>query len=106
GHGISGDDPLLVVRVAGQEESPLVEEVLAVHRYLRACKVPLELVFLDMSASGYLGNDGGNVRQALARTGSNAWLQQRGGIFVLAVDQLAPDQRRQIEAAARVLLDD
>jgi cyclic beta-1,2-glucan synthetase len=105
GHGISGDDPLLVVRVQEPDETSLVEEVLATYRYLRACKLPVELVFLDAAASGYLGDDASGVRRTIARLGASAWLQQRGGIFVLAIDQLATDQRRRIEASASVLLD-
>lgn len=105
GHGISGDDPLLVVRVRDADETPLVTDVLATYRYLRTCRVRLELVFIDAAASGYQADESGGIPRALLRTGTNVWLQQRGGIFVLASDQLAPDARLRIEAAARVFVD-
>jgi cyclic beta-1,2-glucan synthetase len=105
GHGISGDDPVLVVRVADPEATTLVDEVLATYRYLRACGVPIEVVFLDQTASGYQAEQAGNVRNFLIREGAAGWLHQRSGLFVLAVDQLGADETRRIEAAAQVVLD-
>jgi cyclic beta-1,2-glucan synthetase len=106
GHGISGDDPLLVVRVRDADATSLVTEVLATYRYLRDCRVPVELVFIDAAASGYQADESGGIHRALARADATAWLHQRGGIFVLASDQLAPEVRQRIEASARVYLDD
>src|SRR6185436_12136924 len=104
-HGISGDDPLLVVRVRDPEANPLVEEVLAAYRYLRTSKVPVELVFLDEAASGYQAEASGSVRSFMTRAGVNSWLHQRGGIFVLATDRLSAADRLRIEGAARVFID-
>ncbi|HEY3497416.1 MAG TPA: hypothetical protein VGK73_22120, partial [Polyangiaceae bacterium] len=105
GHGISGDDPLLVVRVEEADKTSLVQEVLAVYRYLRACRLRSELVFLDATASAYQSDDASGIRRALLRSGTEAWLAQPGGIFVLAIDQLGSEQCRCIEASARVFLD-
>jgi cyclic beta-1,2-glucan synthetase len=105
GHGLSGDDPILVVRVQGPETHGLALEVLAAYRYLRACAIAVEIVFLDATPSGYQADEAGNVRSLLIREGAAQWLHQRGGIFVLAVDQLGPEETRRIEAAAQVLLD-
>ncbi|HEY5375560.1 MAG TPA: glucoamylase family protein [Polyangiaceae bacterium] len=105
GHGISGDHPLLVVRVRDPDSTALVTELLAVYRHLRTCRVPIELVFLDAAASGYQADPSGGIRRALVRTGTDAWLQQRAGIFVLANDQLAPEALHCLEAAATVFID-
>lgn len=105
GHGVSGDAPLLVVRVEDADKTTLVTDVLATYRYLQSCRVPFELIFIDAASSGYQADDLGGIRRALVRTGTNSWLQQRGGIFVLASDQLTPEARRRIEASARVFID-
>jgi len=105
-HGISGDHPLLVVRVdRGVDDSPLIDEVLATYRYMRACRMPLELVFLDKAASGYQADGAGAIRSALARTNTERYLDQRGGIFLLAEDRLGEVARDEIAACARVYLD-
>src|SRR6185295_10727894 len=45
GRGISGDDPIVVVRVH-DPEAPMLAEILAVQRYLRSCSVTFDLVLL------------------------------------------------------------
>jgi cyclic beta-1,2-glucan synthetase len=102
---VSGDDPLLVVQVADADKTTLVTDVLTTYRYLRGCRVPLELIFVDRAASSYQADALGGIHRALVRTATNAWLKQRGGIFVLASDQLRGDARLRIEASARVFLD-
>jgi cyclic beta-1,2-glucan synthetase len=105
GHGISGDDPLLVVRVHELGHDAFVEEVLATHRFLRSCGRTVEVVFLDEASSTYQADEPGSVRSIAVNAGVSAWLNQRGGVFVLATDQLGADGRARISQAARVLLD-
>jgi cyclic beta-1,2-glucan synthetase len=52
GHGISGDDPIVLVRVSSAH-ARLLREVLAAQRYLRACCVRFDLILVDEQPSGY-----------------------------------------------------
>ena len=52
GRGISGDDPIVLVRVSNPD-APLLHETLAAQRYLRACGVRMDLVLVDEQATGY-----------------------------------------------------
>jgi cyclic beta-1,2-glucan synthetase len=104
GRGISGDHPILLVRVA-DPEAPLVPEVLAAQRYLRWCGLRLDLVFLDEQATGYLTEGTGTLRGVLLLHGAEEWLGRHGGVFSIAVDQVARAELRHLEAAARVVLD-
>jgi cyclic beta-1,2-glucan synthetase len=101
GRGISGDDPILLVRVS-DASAPIVRETIAAQRYLRACGVRLDLVLLDEEASGYVS---GTLRSVLALSDVDEWMGRHGGIFALAADQLQGDERRHLEASARVVLD-
>jgi len=105
GYGISGDYPLLVLRVPSRAPSALILEILATYRFLRTCGTKVEIVFLDDAATGYQSEDPGSVRSLLVNAEANVWLNQRGGIFVLATDQLSVEDRAAICQAARVLLD-
>jgi cyclic beta-1,2-glucan synthetase len=105
GHGISGDYPLLVVRVQSRAPTDLILEVLAVYRFLRTCGTKVEVVFLDEALTGYQSEESGGVRSTLINAGADGWLNQRAGIFILAVDQLSGDDRVRIAHAGRVLLD-
>jgi len=104
GRGISGDDPILLVRVA-EPEAPLVLEALAAQRYLRACGVRLDLVLLDEQPSGYQNEGAGTLLRRLAQTEAADWLNRHGGIYVFATDSLSDEERRHLEASARVVLD-
>ncbi|HSP56996.1 MAG TPA: hypothetical protein VLO12_01680 [Halomonas sp.] len=103
GHGISGDDPIVLVRVH-DSNAPLVRETLAAQRYLRWCGVRLDLVLVDQQASGYASENSGMLRRVLAQRDED-WIDRHGGIYVLAADQASDDERRHLEAAARVVLD-
>ncbi len=104
GRGISGDDPILLVRV-DDAAAELVREVIAAQRYLRSCGVRFDLVLVDEKASGYLMDAAGTLRSVLAECNVEEWLNRHGGVFVLAADQLKGDERRDLEASARVVLD-
>ncbi|MGO9837707.1 MAG: GH36-type glycosyl hydrolase domain-containing protein [Polyangiaceae bacterium] len=104
GRGISGDDPVLLVRVA-DPEAALVSEALAAQRYLRSCGVRIDLVLLDEQPSGYQSEGSGTLLRRLAQTEAADWLNRHGGIFVVATDTIADEERRHLEASARVVLD-
>jgi len=103
GHGISGDDPIVLVRVH-DSNAPVLRETLAAQRYLRWCGVRLDLVLVDHQASGYASEGSGTLRRVLAQHDED-WLGRHGGIHVLAIDQATEDERHHLEVAARVVLD-
>ena len=105
GFGISGDDPLLVVRIRDRVHGSLVEDVLATYRFLRMSGKKVEIVFLDEASSGYQAQEPGSVQSLLLDAGAGPWLNQRGGVFVLATDQLSAQDRGLLQCVARLLLD-
>jgi cyclic beta-1,2-glucan synthetase len=102
--GISGDDPIVLVRV-NDPDAPLVREALAMQRYLRSCAVRLDLVLVDEQASGYVTEGSGTLQRVLAENEVENWLNRHGGIFVIAADQVALSDLRHLEACARIVLD-
>jgi cyclic beta-1,2-glucan synthetase len=104
GRGISGDDPILLVRVH-DTQAPILGEAIAAQRYLRSCGVRLDLVLVDEQATGYVADGEGALQTVLAQSDVEEWINRHGGIFVLAGDQLHGDERRHLEASARVVLD-
>jgi cyclic beta-1,2-glucan glucanotransferase len=104
GRGISGDVPILALRVH-DAQAPLLGEVIAAHRYLRSCGFRVDVLLFDELASGYVTDDAGTLRRALTEYGAADWIDRRGGIFVIAADQISDDERHHLEASARVVLD-
>jgi len=104
-YAISGDYPILLVRVGSQEEMALVREVLQAHAYWRDRQIKIDLVILNQRDTGYSQELHDHLRQLVTRTGSDAWLNRRGGIFLLRAELMSEDDRVLLETAARAILD-
>ena len=104
GRGISGDDPILLVRVH-DAQAALLHEVLVAHRYLRLCGIRIDVVLVDEQATGYAAEGSGTLRSVIAQHELDEWINRRGGIVVLASDQISEDEGRDLEASARAVLD-
>jgi len=103
-HGISGDMPIVLLRVR-DPKAPLVTEVLAAQRYLRACNSPLDLVLVDEQASSYATSASGSLREVLSGNDADLWIHQRGGVYLIATDNVNEEDVRHLVACARVVLD-
>ncbi|MDZ7830112.1 MAG: glucoamylase family protein, partial [Desulfobacterales bacterium] len=104
-HAISGDYPILLVRISSQEETALVQELLRAHAYWRNRGFTIDLVIVNMKESGYAQELQGQIHRLLQRTNSDAWVNRRGGIFLLNADQMEPADRVLLDTAARGILD-
>ena len=105
GRGISGDDPLVVVRLRRTDGVNLLSHTLAAHRYLRALGVRVDLVLIDDTPSGYAEQRSEVVLRLLATHGMAHLLHQRGGVHLLVADQSSGHDVADLEAAALVHLD-
>ena len=103
--GISGDYPILLVRVGDVGELSLVLELLRAHTYWRNQQVMIDVVILNLRDSSYSQVLQGQIHRLLARTNSASWLNQRGGIYVLNADQIGQADLTLLETAARVVFD-
>ena len=105
-HGISGDRPIVLLSIADQANLDLVRNLVQAHSYWRQKGLETDLVIWSEAYAGY--------RQTLldaiiglVHAGTEAkLLDQPGGIFVRAVDQLSEDDRTLLLAVARVVLSD
>ncbi len=52
--GISGDDPIILIRIDGTDDLPIVRQVLRMHQFLRARGVSHDVVLLNERASSYI----------------------------------------------------
>jgi cyclic beta-1,2-glucan synthetase len=103
--GISGDYPILLVRIADEERVSLVRELLRAHTYWRHRQLKIDLVILNEKDVGYAQELSDQISQLITRMDSDAWLNRRGGIFVLRADQVGEDTYVLLQTAARAVLD-
>ncbi|HEX9794066.1 MAG TPA: glucoamylase family protein [Planctomycetota bacterium] len=105
GHGISGDLPILLLKLGDPRETELVAELLQAHRIWRRRGLRADLVVLLMGSTSYSGEDEGRVRHVIGQHRSIDWLNRRGGIFLVHADQIAAEEMRLLGVAARIVLD-
>ncbi|MEE9208407.1 MAG: glucoamylase family protein [Gemmatimonadota bacterium] len=103
--GISGDHPLLVLRLGHSEELEIARRLLRAHAYWRRKGLTVDLVLEDLASSGYAQPARDELRAALEETGSGDWLARPGGIHILTGEQMRPDDLAFIESVSSVFLD-
>jgi cyclic beta-1,2-glucan synthetase len=103
--GISGDHPILLVRIH-DGESPLLVEALQAFTYWRSHHITVNLVILNEQDTGYSLDLHNVIQRQIKRMGAEPSLNQRDGIFVLRTDQLQHADKILLETAAGVILDE
>jgi cellobiose phosphorylase len=99
-HGISGDLPIVLMRVAAPEDESLVCQLVQWHAYTRSRGVNLDLVIIDERP----GDAGDRLRADLQGGDAGQLLGKPGGVFVLAAEKLPSDDKVLLAAAARAVL--
>ena len=103
-YGISGDFPMVFVRVGVHDELTLVAELLRAHEYWRLKRLMVDLVILNEDSGGYAQGRQEQIL-ALVRGGRGASLiNTRGGIFLLRGDLVPEADRTLLEAVACTIL--
>jgi cyclic beta-1,2-glucan synthetase len=103
--GISGDYPIVVVRIGDETEVALVRELVQAHRYWRNRQIKVTLVVLNARDTGYTQELYNQVHRLIVRMGSETWINRHDGIFLLRADLLSEADQVLLMAAARVVVD-
>ncbi len=103
-HGISGDRPILIVRVVEENDLSLVHQVLRAQEYWRLKGLDAEVVILNEHPASYLDEMHEQLQGLLESGPWAAWKHRPGGVFLLRGEGMPEAERRLLMAAARVLL--
>ncbi|HYO15258.1 MAG TPA: glucoamylase family protein, partial [Thermoanaerobaculia bacterium] len=109
-YGISGDLPIVLVRIDEVEELGIVRYLLKAHEYFRLKLLPVDLVILNERAPSYV-QDLQTALETMVRA-SQSQLHQDGHepgrsggtVFILRSDLVVPEARDVLCAAARAVL--
>ncbi len=103
-YGISGDRPILLLRVRGEQHIELVREGLRAHEYFQLRGLSVDLVVLNEHPPSYSQSSNDQLL-GVVRPGPGAHLIDKpGGIFVRRADLVPPDDQALLAAVARVVL--
>ncbi len=104
GHGISGDLPILLVRVVENDDLPLVHQVLQAQEYWRHKALEADVVILNEHPASYLDEMHDAILALVARGPWVARGHHTGGVFVLRADGMPEAERILLAAAASAVL--
>ncbi len=104
-YGISGDLPILLLRLEDEDGLGLFRDLLKAHEYLRRKGLVFDFVVLNEHASSYLQELQNTLIQMLEGGPEQGWVDRPGGIFLRRADLMPPEDRTLLEAAARVVMD-
>jgi cyclic beta-1,2-glucan synthetase len=103
-HGISGDLPILLVRVTGDDDVGLVKQVLQAQEYWRLKGLSADVVILNEDPSSYLDEIHAQLTALLDNGPARLWKHRSGGAYLLRADLVGGADRTLIEAIARAVL--
>ncbi|MBX5226258.1 glycosyl transferase [Rhizobium sp. NLR9b] len=92
--GISGDLPILLLRMDQADQKSLVEEIIAAHAFITSRGLPFDLALLDEAGAG----------EAVDRSQVAETLGKAGGIHLLSAAAISSASADALAAAARVVL--
>jgi cyclic beta-1,2-glucan synthetase len=104
GHGISGDVPIVLVRMTEPDSLPLVRQVLGAQEYWRVKGLRADVVILNDHPADYLDETHNMLARLIQEPRYAGWVDRPGGIFLLRSDGMPEPDRRLISAVARVVL--
>ncbi len=105
-YGISGDTPLVLLRISDSAKFEIVRQLIQAHAYWRMKGLTVELVILSEDVSVYHQSLHEQIVSLIASGSEAEMLDKPGGIFVRRLEHIPNDDRVLLQSAARIVLDD
>lgn len=106
GHGISGDLPIVLLRIRQAESIDLVRQLVQAHAWWRLKGLGVDLVIWNEGPEGYR-QDLQDLIVGLVSAGSEARIVDHpGGVFVRRSEQMSEEDRILLQTIARAIIDD
>src|SRR3954471_23996089 len=103
-YGISGDRPIVLVRVAGGSEMALARQLTVAHAFLRLKGLEFDLVLLSEQAASYDDALPLELKELIRSSDAHELADKPGGVFLLKASHLSEDDLTLFQAVARVVL--
>jgi cyclic beta-1,2-glucan synthetase len=105
--GISGDTPIVLLRIDAVEDIAIARELLRAHEYWRLKQLAVDLVILNEHPTSYIQDLQGALEMQLRMSQARAPLgthDTRGAVFLLSTDRISAQTRALLSSVARVVL--
>ena len=106
GYAISGDLPIVLLRVADLANIELVRQLIQAHAYWRLKGLAVDLVIWNEDHAGYRKALQDQIVGLVAVGLESQTIDRPGGIFIRSAEQISDEDRILFQAVARVILSD
>jgi cyclic beta-1,2-glucan synthetase len=104
GYGISGDLPIVLLRVRDTTALPLARQLLVAQEYWRVKGLRADVIILNEQPTDYLDEIQNALSRLVQEPSWAAWFGKPGGMFLLRSEGMADADRQLLAAVARVVL--
>ncbi|CAN5922791.1 glucoamylase family protein [soil metagenome] len=105
-YAISGDLPIVVVRIADIANIEILRQLVKAHAYWRLKGLSADLVVWNEDPSGYRQVLQDEIMSVIASSADSNSLDRPGGIFVRRSEQISEQDKVLIQTVARVIISD
>ena len=103
--GISGDLPIVLLRMSDARQTKVAQELLLAHHFLRERGIEIDLVVLYKSEGSYLQNLAEELKDVVRLSPAGQLLDRAGGVFLRSTSQISEGEIALLETVCRVLVD-
>jgi cyclic beta-1,2-glucan synthetase len=103
---VSGDLPIVLIRISDVNRIDLVKQILQAHAYWRTKGLIAELVIVNEDFSGYRAVLQDQIMGLINASSAAQIIDKPGGVFVRRAEELSEDERVLFQTVARLVLTD
>lgn len=103
--GISGDFPIVLVKIKSRDGLPLIRQSLLAHEFLRMKNIKFDLIILNEQNLTYSGDLREAIHGLIDTSLSRPLVDKAGGIFVRDASHMTKNDSVLFETMARIVLD-
>lgn len=103
--GISGDLPILLVKMTDSRQNRILQELLLGHSFLRERGLEFDLVVLHKNQGSYMQHLAEDIEYTVRLSPAGALLDRRGGVFLRSSSQISDAEATLLETVSRVVID-
>ena len=104
-YGISGDLPLILVKIKDVNDAYILKEILKMYEFIRIKKIDVELVILDEEKHSYENYVREEIENIILNEHMSYLKNVRGGIFELNKNEIEKRDREILELVSSVIID-
>lgn len=105
-YAISGDLPIVLLRVQSEENISLIRQLINAHTYWRLKGIKADLIIWNENFGSYRQDLHEQIQSLIALANSVSINAQYGGIYLRSADQIPMEDRILMQTVARIIIDD